>query len=71
MMMETAVDDVVVPMGNIQSMQQYGSSAIATIRTHIKIAAEEEVALNWKSSEVVVDESSWCVFPPGDALAEQ
>jgi hypothetical protein len=46
MMMETAVDDVVVPMGNIQSMQQYGSSAIATIRTHIKIAAEEEVALN-------------------------
>ncbi len=46
MMMETAVDDLVVPMGNVQSMQQYGSPAMTAIRAHMKIAAEEEVALN-------------------------
>ncbi len=40
-MMETAIDVVVVVvvMVNVQRMQQYGSSAIAAIRAHTKIAA--------------------------------
>jgi len=72
-MMETAIDVVVVVMVNVQSMLQYRSSAIAAIRAHTKIAAADakEDASKWRSDEVVVDELSSCVFPPGDALAEQ